>query len=102
MRYHLSLTVLDLPRVTPYKTIPTHQSIECIPKLPIILPCGKIKDVVLHKLLHVSLGPRASLPAIIQHDRTQYRAPHFLPTPTLRIKYYTEVTFYSEHTRKHL
>ena len=44
---------------------PIDQLIECIPKLPIILPCGKIKNVVLPHLLHDPLRPGTIPPAAL-------------------------------------
>jgi hypothetical protein len=45
---------------------PIEPLIEGISKLAIILPCGKIKDVVFHHLFHDPPGPGTGLPAIIQ------------------------------------
>ena len=44
---------------------PIDQFIECIPKLAIIIPTRKIKDVVLHHLLHDSFRPGTILPAAL-------------------------------------
>ena len=67
---------------------PIDQFIESIPELLVILPCGEIKDVVLHHLLHDPLRPGTVLPVIIQRNGTEYITPHLflqLPPPRLKI-----------------
>ena len=51
---------------------PTNQFIECASELVIILPSGKIMDVVFPYLFHDPPGRGTILPAIIQCNGTQY------------------------------